>query len=55
MNTYSLLVILGLVLVLIDMVVAVAGRVFAHHVLLSIGVLIIGIAILAGSPIITHT
>lgn len=56
MNIYAVLVIVGIVLAAVDLLVAmVKGTPFAQHALLSIGVIIIGIAILSGSPIITHT
>lgn len=54
MNAYALLVIVGMVLVFIDMLIAlIKGTPLAQHALLSVGVLIIGIALLSGSPIIT--
>lgn len=53
MNIYAALVIIGMALVVVDMLVAAIKAPFAHHALLSVGVLLIGLAVLAGSPIIT--
>lgn len=55
MSTQSLIVLLAIALTIIDLMISALKTPFAHHVLLSVAVILIGIAVLSGSPVITHT
>lgn len=54
MNIYATLVLLGMALALLDLIlVAAKGSPFANHILLQLGVILIGLGVITGSPIIT--